>query len=158
MWWFQKYSIKILNNLLETNFSSSSWSALLLSPPLLSTHLFCHFTMTSSPSPCNSLFTLLSLGTKSYQFNYVPCNNGCSFYSTCPEKYQSNSWWKDACISTGLLFLPISCNRTGDSIQLGPIHPSMFRKFESESRSVMSDSLQPHGLYMEFSRQEYCSG
>ena len=29
--------------------------------------------------------------------------------------------------------------------------------YESESRSVMSDSLQPHGLSTEFSRPEYCS-
>ena len=29
---------------------------------------------------------------------------------------------------------------------------------ESVSRSVMSDFLQPHGLSMEFSRQEYWSG
>ena len=32
--------------------------------------------------------------------------------------------------------------------------------FESESRSVVSDSLRPHGLYksIEFSRLEYWSG
>ena len=29
---------------------------------------------------------------------------------------------------------------------------------ESESHSVVSDSLQPHGLSMEFSRPEYWSG
>ena len=29
---------------------------------------------------------------------------------------------------------------------------------ESESRSVVSDSLQPHGLFMAFSRPEYWSG
>ena len=31
-------------------------------------------------------------------------------------------------------------------------------KSESESHSVVSDSLQPHGLCMEFSRPEYWSG
>ena len=31
-------------------------------------------------------------------------------------------------------------------------------KSESVSRSVLSDSLRPHGLSMEFSRQEYWSG
>ena len=31
-------------------------------------------------------------------------------------------------------------------------------KVKCESRSVMSDSLQNHGLSMEFSRPEYCSG
>ena len=92
-------------------------------------------------------FTLLSLGTKSYQSTTCPTVNSCSFYSTCPEKHQSNPWWKDACISTGMLFLPISCNRTGDSTGLGPLHPSTFRKLESESHAVMSDSLQLHGLY-----------
>ena len=46
-----------------------------------------------------------------------------------------------------MLFLPISCNRTGDSTGLGPLHPSTFRKLESESHAVMSDSLQLHGLY-----------
>ena len=37
---------------------------------------------------------------------------------------------------------------------------SLIFESESESPSVMSDSLRPHGLYksMEFSRQEYCSG
>ena len=29
---------------------------------------------------------------------------------------------------------------------------------ERESHSVVSDSLRPHGLYVEFSRPEYCSG
>ena len=29
---------------------------------------------------------------------------------------------------------------------------------KSESRSVVSDSLRPHGLYVEFSRPEYWSG
>ena len=33
-----------------------------------------------------------------------------------------------------------------------------WEKSESESHSVMSDSLQPHGLSMEFSRPEYWSG
>ena len=33
-----------------------------------------------------------------------------------------------------------------------------FLESESESRSVLSDSLRPHGLSMEFSRPEYWSG
>ena len=32
------------------------------------------------------------------------------------------------------------------------------KESESESHSVMSDSLGPHGLSMEFSRPEYWSG
>ena len=38
-------------------------------------------------------------------------------------------------------------------------HTTGFILYESESHSVMSDSLQPHGLKtMEFSRPEYWSG
>ena len=35
-----------------------------------------------------------------------------------------------------------------------------FEECESESHSVVSDSLRPHGLYspLGFSRPEYCSG
>ena len=42
----------------------------------------------------------------------------------------------------------------------GQLQSNKLKMVESESCSVMSDSLQPHGLYksMEFSRPEYWSG
>ena len=45
-----------------------------------------------------------------------------------------------------------------DLHQAVPHGHMIFKKFESESRSVVSDSLRPHGLSMEFSRPEYWSG
>ena len=58
--------------------------------------------------------------------------------------------------------------KSGDGEQKqGPVHASCTQhQSESESRSVVSDSLRPHGLYiacqaslsMDFSRPEYWSG
>ena len=53
------------------------------------------------------------------------------------------------------LFFDLTFNTTPQS------KSRMKSERESESRSVMSDSLRPHGLYiesMEFSRPEYWSG
>ena len=44
------------------------------------------------------------------------------------------------------------------AISFSNIYVYMYMKVKSVSGSVMPDSLQPHGLSMEFSRQEYWNG
>ena len=57
-----------------------------------------------------------------------------------------------------LLQLTLNWMRLCHVTTLSPAQQHSVKESESASHSVMSDSLQPHGLSMEFSRPEYWSG